>query len=165
MSRRGLRALIVLVSGVAAVAVWGGGRTMEARGLGAGLGPAKRGMAQGRYYVGWGCLSGLSAGGGGGEVDYQLGLCELYRGRRAAAMLAWERVPPGTPFAARAAVQSAMLTMDSGRFTRAEELLRDALRRLPDAERKEPLRALQLLYQLQGRTADVRRVLVDSWTS
>ena len=58
-------------------------------------------MAEGRYNVAWNRLSGLSAGGGGGEVDYQLGLCELYRGHRAAAMVAWERVPPGTPFAAR----------------------------------------------------------------
>jgi tetratricopeptide (TPR) repeat protein len=157
--------LIVLVSGVAAAAVWGGVRAMETRRLRASLDQAKREMAEGHYQAAWKRLSGLPAGEGSGEVDYQLGLCELYRGRRAAAMAAWERVPQGTPFAARAAVQSAMLTMDSGRFTRAEELLRDSLRRLPDPEKKEPLRALQLLYQLQGRTADVRRAIVDSWTS
>ena len=101
MSRRGLRALTVLVSGMAAVAVWGGVRAVEARRLRAGLDQARREMAEGRYNVAWRRLSGLSAGGGGGEVDYQLGLCELYRGHRAAAMAAWERVPPGTPFAAR----------------------------------------------------------------
>ena len=48
-------------------------------------------MAEGRYNVAWSRLSDLSAGGDGGEVDYQLGLCELYRGHRAAAMVAWER--------------------------------------------------------------------------
>jgi tetratricopeptide (TPR) repeat protein len=150
---------------MAAVAVWGGVRAVEARRLRATLDQARREMAEGRYNVAWNRLSALAPGGGGGEVDYQLGLCELHRGHRAAAMVAWERVPPGTPFAARAAVQSAMLTMDAGRFTRAEELLHDALRRLPDAEKKEPLRALQLLYQLQGRTEEIRRAIVESWTS
>ena len=162
MLRRGLRASIVLVSGVTAVAAWGGVRAWEALRLRAGLDQARREMALGRYQDASRRLAGLPTG-GEGEVEYQLGLCELYRGRRAAAMAAWDRVPPGTPFAARAAVQRGMLTMDSGRFARAEELFRDALRRLPDPEKKGPLLALQLLYRYQGRTRDARRAIVESW--
>ena len=166
MSRRGLRALTVLRR-----AEWprwrSGAGSARWRPVGCGPASTRPGaeMAEGRYNVAWNRLSGLAAGGAGGEVDYQLGLCELYRGHRAAAMVAWERVPPGTPFAAHAAVQSAMLTMDSGRFTRARELLRNALRRLPDPEKKEPLLALQLLYQLKGGPRMSGGRSSNAWTS
>ena len=162
MLRRGLRASIVLVSGVTAVAAWGGVRAWEAQRLRAGLDQARREMALGRYQDAWRRLASLPTG-GEGEVEYQLGLCELYRGRRAAAMAAWDRVPPATPFAARAAVQRGMLTMDSGRFAQRRGAVRDALRRLPDPEKKGPLLALQLLYRYQGRTSDARRAIVESW--
>src|SRR5258708_7585192 len=91
-----------LVLGIA-VAMWGGVRAMEARRLRAALDQAKQEMAAGLYNKAWKRLSGLSPGrAGDGEVAYQLGLCELHRGHHAAALAAWERVPPGTPFASRA---------------------------------------------------------------
>ena len=36
-----------------------------------------------------------------GQVWYLLGLCEQSRGNPAAALKAWERVDPSSPFAAR----------------------------------------------------------------
>src|SRR4051812_31676645 len=41
------------------------------------------------------------------EVAYLLGLCEQAAGRPEAALAAWSRLPPGPPFAVRAAVPRA----------------------------------------------------------
>src|SRR5207248_3110375 len=95
MSARRLWFGTALVVGTAA-AVWGGWQALEARRVRAALQQAKQEMAAGRYQQAWKRLIGISPGrGGDGEVAYQLGLCELYRGHHAAALAAWERVPPG----------------------------------------------------------------------
>src|SRR5262245_11046322 len=44
---------------------------------------------------------------GDGEVQYDLGVCELALGHPDRACAAWGRVPPGSPFAGRAAVMKA----------------------------------------------------------
>src|SRR6185312_2509094 len=136
-------------------------RALEARRVRSALDLAKSEMARGRYGTARQVLAELSASRSArGEVDYQLGLCELYRRRPDAALAAWGRVPPGTPFAARAAVQRAMLTMDAGQFTRAEAILTDALRRETGPDTAELCRALEILYHLEGRTHEQRRAIV-----
>jgi hypothetical protein len=98
-------------------------------------------------------------------VAYQLGLCERHRGRHAAALAAWERVPPGTLFAVQADIERARLTIDLGQLTRAEEIIPAALPRAAGTERQELLRLLEQLYRLEGRTDDARRVVLASWAT
>ena len=101
---------------------------------------------------------------GDGEVDYQLGLCELYRGRRAAALAAWERVPPGTPFATRAAARTAPADHRPGPVHpgRGDPPDRPPPRDRPREEGAAP-GLWSILYQLEGRIDDVRRAIVESW--
>jgi enediyne biosynthesis protein E4 len=164
MHTRRLRLGTVLVLAAAAVAVWGGVRAMEVWRVQAALGQAKQEMAAGFYTKALNRLIQLSPSrADDGEVDYQLGLCELYRGRPAAALAAWDRVPPGTPFATRADVGRARLAIDLGEYTRAEEILRAALRRAAGTERSELFRLLEQLYRLEGRIDDARQVVIESW--
>ncbi|MFO0889552.1 MAG: FG-GAP-like repeat-containing protein [Isosphaeraceae bacterium] len=78
------------------------------------------------------------------------------------ALSAWSRVPPGSEFAAPAAASRP--SADRPRPLRsAEELLERALgaagRSAADVRRE-----LELLYQFEGRGADVRRLILDSWS-
>src|SRR5689334_22518907 len=50
------------------------------------------------------------------EVAYKLGVCERARGRLEAALSAWSRVPPGTPFFADAAALRGTILIDLGRY-------------------------------------------------
>jgi len=128
------------------------------------LDQAKREMAAGRYDRAWARLSGLSPGwADNGEVEYQLGVCELHRGRNAAALAAWERVRPDSPFAIRAAAERAKLTIDLGQYTRVEEILQAALGRATGPERKDLFPILEHLYRLEGRIDEARRVVLESW--
>jgi enediyne biosynthesis protein E4 len=132
---------------VAGVAVWGGLRAIEARRFRATLDQAKQEMAAGLYTKAWKRLTGIPPDrDGDGEVAYRLGLCELHRGRHAAALAAWERVAQGTPYAARADVERVRLTIDLGQLTRAEAIGQAALRRAARPERNELLRLLERLY-------------------
>jgi tetratricopeptide (TPR) repeat protein len=163
--RRRLQTALILILGIGAAA-WGGVRAVEARRLRATLDRAKQEIEAGLYGTAWKRLTGLPPGWTAeGEVAYQLGLCERHRGRHAAAMAVWERVPPDSPFAVPAAVERIRLTIDWGRLTRAESLLPDALRRASGAERGELFRLWEQLYRLEGRVDDARRVVLASWAS
>ena len=154
----------VLALAVAVVAVWVGARALAARQYRAAIDRAKEEIAAGLYNTARKRLIELASNhDGNGEVDYQLGICELYRGRPDEARAAWERVPEGGPFGTQAIVQRAMLAMNSGQFTRAEEILQAALSQQPGADSPVVLRALQLLLHLEGRTEDVRRAILESW--
>src|SRR5262249_55237001 len=97
------------------------------------------------------------------EVAYKLGVCERAKGRLEAALAAWSRVPPGTPFFANAAAWRGAILIDLGRCAPAESILTSALPLAggPDAEQVQ--RALIRLYRLQGRIHDVRRLVRDLW--
>ena len=60
------------------------------------------------------------------EVDYRLGLCEGYLGHDEAALAAWGRLPSRSPFAEAAALNSAAVEMNRGRFASAETILEGA---------------------------------------
>jgi tetratricopeptide (TPR) repeat protein len=64
---------------------------------------------------------------GDDEAAYRLGLCEQGRGRPDDAVKAWERIGPGSPFAALAAAQIAPVVLERGEYARAEDLLRRAI--------------------------------------
>jgi tetratricopeptide (TPR) repeat protein len=101
--------------------------------------------------------------GGHGEVNYQLGLCELSLGNPSAAVAAWERVAAGTPFAALAAVQRATLAMDAGQLSRAEEILQAAVPHASGEGAWRLLRTLELLYQIEERHQELRQTIIASW--
>ncbi len=96
------------------------------------------------------------------EADYLLGVCEKARGREGLAEEAWSRVPAGSPFAARA-IQGLMdLKIHRGRLSEAERLVERAL-----ADPRIDAGALQvflgMVYSLEGRVADGRRLLAADW--
>ncbi len=154
----------VLAVVVAVVAVWVGVRAVSARQFRKALDQVKQEIASGRYNTARKRLIELAANRDhNGEVDYQLGICEFYRGHPDEARAAWERVPIAGPFGTQAAVQCAMLAMNSGQFTRSEELFQTILDRKPGPDLPVVLRGLQLLYHLEGRTEDVRRAILESW--
>ncbi|MGP0067533.1 MAG: FG-GAP-like repeat-containing protein [Isosphaeraceae bacterium] len=153
--------LVLLVAGVSA---WVGVRMLAAREFRKAIDQAKQEIAAGRYNTARKRLIELAGSrDDNGEVDYQLGICEWYRGRPDDAAAAWERVPERGPFGTQAAIQRAMLAMNSGRFTRSEEILQAVLDRCPGPDRPAVLRGLQLLYHLEGRAEDVRRAILKSW--
>jgi len=153
-----------VVVGAIAAAAWWGVRARVARQFRATLELAKREIAAGQYGRARKRLSELgSRRDASGEVAYQLGICELYRGHSDLALAAWTRVPAGGPFGARAALQRGMLAISSGQLTRAEDVLQSALRRATGPDRPLLLRGLQLVYHVEGRTEDVRQAIIASW--
>jgi len=139
-------------------------RALETRKFRSALEQAKQEMAAGLYGTARKRLMELTPRRAGrGEVEYQLGLCELRRGRPDAALAAWEQVQPSSPFASRAAVQRAMASIDAGQFTRAEEILQAARLHETGTDALGLLKTLGVLYQIEGRTDDLRRSIAESW--
>jgi tetratricopeptide (TPR) repeat protein len=162
-SRRLLVGLFLLFS-VAAVVGYGGVGVLRSRQLKSGLNQAKREMAAGRQGTARHRLIELGQlGGGDGEVEYLLGVCELSQGRRSAALAAWERVPPSSPWAVEAAVQRGMALLEAGQFGRAEEILTAARAGARGADALPLLHALSVLYQIEGRQDDLRESIIESW--
>ena len=153
-----------LVLGVLVAITWGIARARAERQFRAALDQAKKEIARGEYGRARQRL--LALGGGSdalGEVDYQVGICELYRGHADLALAAWQRVPPSGPFGARAALQCAMLAISSGQLTRAEETLQAALSSTPRSDAPLLQNGLQLLFHLEGRTQEVRGSIIAAW--
>ncbi len=137
---------------------------LESRRIRSGLDQAKQEMAAGLYNAARKRLVELQGSPSSrGEVEYLLGLCELRKGRRNEALAAWEHVSPASPFAARAAIQRASLAIEAGQFTTAEAILEAARPLATGADSLELLKNLGMLYQIEGRTDDLRRSLIDSW--
>jgi tetratricopeptide (TPR) repeat protein len=157
-------ALIIVAASVAGI--WIGSQKLDESRVRFALDEAKKEMAAGRYALASKRLNAVSpTRSAGGEVEYQLGLCELYRGHRDLATAAWERVPDDSPFAVRAAVQRGMLLIEQGQFTRSEAFLTKSLANFAGRNVSEIYHALELLYQLEGRKADLRRSILASWES
>jgi tetratricopeptide (TPR) repeat protein len=98
-----------------------------------------------------------------GEVLVLLGECALGLHRREEALAVWARVPPSSPFFARASLLRATHLINSGRYAPAEEILLKALARPTEDVGYELERALSRLYRFEGRQNDVRRVLRSAW--
>jgi tetratricopeptide (TPR) repeat protein len=98
------------------------------------------------------------------EAVYQLGLCEEVLGHFRSAEAFWSRIPASSPFAHKAALARARLLINTGRFAPAESLLLSVPRgRGPDAAQAS--QALQLLYHLEGRTAEITELIRESWVN
>jgi enediyne biosynthesis protein E4 len=151
-------ASVLLAAGYAAL------RAFEDRKFQATLAQAKQEMAEGRFHTAKERLLELRLSRpGDGEVEYHLGACESARGNPGAAIEAWSQVPPSSRFASTAAVQLATAYMKLGRFSRAEEILLEAYRREPGSDSLALLKALGFLFQIEGRTDDLRRSIIESW--
>jgi tetratricopeptide (TPR) repeat protein len=97
-----------------------------------------------------------------GEVQYDLGVCELALGHLDRAEAAWARVPPGSPHAARAAMMRARQALKVHRLSAAEPLLPAALED-PGDFGKEARETLLQLYKLEGRYDEARRLVREGW--
>ena len=98
------------------------------------------------------------------EALYQLGLCELARGNNANAVAAWSRISPGNRFSIKAGTRRAQILIDSGRLAEAESIL-EALPRTDDVDGRLLRQTLELLYRVEGRDLDVRRLVLESWNN
>jgi tetratricopeptide (TPR) repeat protein len=96
------------------------------------------------------------------EVAYELGRCEAARGRLDAALAAWSRIGPDSPWATPAALEFARSAVPMGRVTDAERMLRDALRRATP-ERPAARHLLLTLLGQQGRVDEARRLIEAQW--
>jgi len=111
---------------------------------------------------------------GDGEVLLLLGECEAARLRRDdplatrlppdQPLVTWAKIPPRSPFYARASLLRATHLINKGRYARAEEVLLAALAGPRSTGRYELERALSRVYRFEGRTDDVRRVIRASWS-
>ncbi len=142
---------------------WVGWRLVEVRRHRWVMAEARAEIRAGRHGHAARVLASLPAGAPGrDEADYLLGVCEKARGRDAQAAEAWSRVPADSPFAARA-IQGLMdLQVHRGRLSEAERLVEQAL-----ADPRSDTDALQvflgMVYSLEGRGADGRRLIEDDW--
>jgi enediyne biosynthesis protein E4 len=96
------------------------------------------------------------------EATYLLGACEKARGQAQAAFRAWERVPPGSPFSARAIQGRMDLLIERGRLADAETLIFQAMSD-PRGDGSKLGLFLGLVYSLQGRVEDRQRVIETCW--
>ena len=88
-----------------------------------------------------------------GEVAYLLGQSEEATGRSAAALAAWARVGPDSPFAAKAVARRARTLTHSGHLSEAEALLEPFL---TSSKPLEPEVRQSLEFALSDRRSDAR---------
>ena len=98
-----------------------------------------------------------------GEALLLLGECDLARGNREEALKCWSKVPPRSQFFSQAAALLATHLINSGRYSRAEDVLLRAITTVPVAKSHELERTLSRLYRFEGRFDDVRQVLRRTW--
>jgi enediyne biosynthesis protein E4 len=154
---------IVLGLVVAAVIVLVVGWTWAGRRHRSALAMADREMAEGRYGAARRRLAGLSTRWlGPEEVDYRLGLCEGSLGHDEAALEAWNRLPARSRFAEAAALNSAALELNRGRFSAAEPILTGALDR-PGRQVVTVCQLLAQLYLQERRSDEMRAVIEAGW--
>jgi tetratricopeptide (TPR) repeat protein len=97
-----------------------------------------------------------------GELVYNLGSCELARGRDQAAEKAWARVVPGSAFVERAIRGRMRLRNKAGRLAAAEQLVKAAAED-PRNDRTGLLVLLMPMFSELGRVDEAERLLEDRW--
>jgi len=153
---------ITLGLGLIAV-VWGGLSWVDERRCRRELREAEREMASGLHQLARQRLSALVKGRPGStEAAYQLGLCEEILGHVDAAVAEWARIPSNDPLSNKAAVGRARVLMNTGRFAPAEALLL-SIPRDRGLEAQQARQALQLLFHIQGRTDEIRELIIETW--
>jgi enediyne biosynthesis protein E4 len=155
---------LLLVAAITAIGGYAALRALQVRRDEASFAQAKREMAAGNYDTAKKRLIELASSfSHEGEVEYLIGDCDLRRGHPVAALAAWRRVPQSSRFASRAAAQVATGLIDSGEFTHAEQILLAARLRETGPDSLVLLQKLATLYEVEGRTDEMRAALVESW--
>ncbi len=96
------------------------------------------------------------------EALYLLGTCEMAQGRPQSASEAWARVTPSSRFATRAILGSMQIQKKRGRFTEAEQIIKDALDD-PRIDRSSLPILLGPVWCLQGRLEETLRLIESRW--
>ncbi|MFI5454445.1 MAG: FG-GAP-like repeat-containing protein [Isosphaerales bacterium] len=160
-ARRWARQLLIGLLLVAVMAVLGGvaAKLWAARRFRRELAEARQEMAAGLLSLARKRLSRLAEERPDqAEVAYQLGRCEAARGKTDAALKLWARIPPGSRWAAPAAVEFAQAAIPSLRLAEAERVLRSALRSAsPELPALRHL--LLILLGQEGRIAEARGLI------
>ena len=126
---------------------------------------ARQDMEQGRYARARSALQeALTRRPGWDEAVYELGVCELARGRIQPALDTWARLPEGSPQMGWVEVRRSRIAMNSGRWSDCEDLLRGAAAR-PGPHQGEARWGLVLLLRQQGRLAEAKRWLEDGFSA
>jgi enediyne biosynthesis protein E4 len=99
---------------------------------------------------------------GSDEGAYLLGACEKARNRTDAALEAWARVPPGSPYSPRAIQGRMDVHIERGRLADAEQLIKEALED-PQIDRSSASLALGPVYDMEGRGAEAERLIEACW--
>jgi predicted Zn-dependent protease len=160
--RRGRVWWLAVAAGVLLLG-WGGWRLWEVRRHRRAMAEARAEIQAGRHGHAARTLQAIAAGGPGwDEAAYLLGVCEKARGRDQPAADAWGRVPPGSPFAARAVQGLMELQIHRGRLADAERLIERAMAD-PRIDASALRIFLGLVYSLQGRIEDGQRLVESNW--
>ena len=129
------------------------------------LSAARRDEAAGRFDEARQRLARLSARWPGrDEVEYPLGTCEAALGHVADALDAWGRIPDGSPFRVRAALERARLALTHGRLAAAESSLARVLDE-PGAAGDEASKLAQQLDLFSGRSDRIAGRIERRWRS
>jgi tetratricopeptide (TPR) repeat protein len=138
------------------LAVFGGWNLLEKQRDRSVLAVARDAMREGRWTSARADLSALlKRRPGWDEALYELGVCELARGRKQAALDAWSQVPENSPLQGWILVRRSRIEMDQGRFDACESLLRLAADRA-GRHRAEARWGMVLLLRLEGRLTEAR---------
>ncbi len=154
---------VLLLAVVAGALICGGWKRWELRRHRLALAEIKQEIQAGRYGHAMRKLVTLSAWKpDSDEAAYLLGVCEKARGQAQAASQAWERIPPASPFAARAIQGRMELLIARGRLADAETLITQAMSD-PRIDGSRLRLFLGLVYSLQGRVEEGERLIEASW--
>ena len=156
--------VVAVLAGVASCAGgWWGWRSWSARQYREAIEGAKRSASAGAVARARRTLEeAASRWPGRGEAEFLLGAVEQAMGRTEAAKSAWARVPEGSEFGPEAAMMLARVALADDRMAEAERHLPRALR-AADPMGIEARESLLLLYKLQGRYEEARRLVRDGW--
>jgi tetratricopeptide (TPR) repeat protein len=97
-----------------------------------------------------------------GGMHYLLGSCELARGRKPAAAVAWEKVRPGSEFAEKGVRGRLRLLHDLGRIADAEQLVLDAANDPRNDRTAIMILLVPILIDL-GRSEEAAGLIEDRW--
>ncbi len=161
--RRSRMPWVVLPAVVAAALIGGGWKLWEIRRVRRDMAEIKWEIQAGRHGHAVRKLEALLAWKpDSGEAAYLLGVCQKARGQAKAADQAWERVSPTSSFGAQAIRGRMELLIERGRPTEAEKLIIDATAD-PRFDGSEVRLFLGLVYSLQGRVDEGRRLIETCW--
>jgi thioredoxin-like negative regulator of GroEL len=143
--------------------IWGGWRRFDDVRFRRALEQADRDIAQGRIRQARQRLADLTKRRlGSGEAAYQLGICEEKLGHAEAALTAWSAIAAESPFFIKGSIGRALVLMNAGRFSLAENLLA-SLPRDTGPYAAHVRQEIEVLLRIEGRTQEARDLIVEAW--